>query len=259
MKPLAILDLETTGTNTATDAIVSAALYAPIFEEYWLCKPWKPIPKEVEELIGITNDQVVTCPPFSTYAHEIHEIISQCDIAGFNVRQFDIPMLYEEFYRCGIEWDLSNTLVIDAGVIFKKREERTLSAAMQFYCGKPHDGAHNALDDCKATGEVLTAQLERYPDLKKLDRAALALASEYEGPKRLSLDGKICLDDEGEAIFTFGKHKDTKTRVRDDIGYAEWMLKVDFPQQTKMVLNALLDQYRGEKIIHRGKGDLFEP
>lgn len=241
MKPLAVIDCETTGLNIASDAIVSLAIICGTgIGHYYVFKPWKEIPEEVEELTGLTNEFVSTKAPFKQDAALIHSILKGCDLAGFNVRGFDIPIIYEELYRSGIEWDLSETLVIDAGVIFKLREARTLSAAMQFYCNASHDGAHNAMDDCKATQKVLEAQLQRYPDLGKLDRAALSKASEYEGPQRLSLDGKIMVGPDGDAIYAFGKHKDKK--VKDHPEYGEWMLTADFPAHTKGVLRRLMGQ-----------------
>jgi DNA polymerase-3 subunit epsilon len=245
MRSLLTLDLETTGTDIATDAIISIGLLEGSVETEYLVKPWKPIPPDVEALIGITNEQVKDCAPFKQDAPEIHNMLSQCDIAGFNVRNFDVPITWEELYRAGIEWDLRNTLVIDAGTIFKLREARTLSAAMQFYCQKDHTGAHRAVDDCFATRDVLAAQMQRYPDLAALDRAGLAKASEYDGPPRASLDGKICYNEQGDAVFTFGKNKDQ--RVRDHIDYAQWMISKDFPEQTKMVLRTLLADYARQR------------
>lgn len=242
MRPLATLDLETTGTDIALDAIVSIGLFIPESTNAEIrVRPWKRIPAEVEALIGITNDDVEHSPPFKDIAMDIHGAIAGCDIAGFGVRDFDVPLLWEEFYRCGITWDISDTLIIDAGVIFKLKESRTLTAAMQFYCGKDHSGAHRALDDAIATAEVLDAQLKRYPDLAALDREGLSKASEYDGPKRISMDGKIRSNEHGEAIYGFGKHEGQ--RVRDHQDYAQWMLGKDFPEHTKMVLKTLLSTY----------------
>ena len=246
MKPLASIDVETTGTNTATDAIVSLAIHVGYGDEYsreWKFKPWKPIPPEVEQLIGISNAQVANLPPFKADAFEIHNALSKCDICGFNVRAFDVAIIWEEFYRCGIEWDLSDTLIIDAGTIFKLREERTLTAALKFYCGiETYEGAHGALSDARSTADVLEAQLKRYPDLGKMDRAALAKASEYDGPKRLTFDGKIIEGPDGAPIFNFGKYRDKQVKVTDDLRYAEWMLSADFPAQTKLVLRKIIEE-----------------
>jgi DNA polymerase III subunit epsilon len=244
LKPLAFIDVESTGPDPGTDAIFSVGMFGfppYLFDKEWLCKPWKPIPPEIEKLTGTTNEMVANCPPFKAFAAEIHSLLSLYDLGGFNCRQFDVPILWEELFRSKIEWDLRNTLVIDAGTLFKLREERTLSAAMMFYCGKEHTGAHRALDDSRATAEVFAAQLQRYPDLQSLDRAALAKATEYDGPIRASLDGKIRYNEYGDAIYGFGKHEGQK--VKDHRDYAQWMLTKDFPEHTKMVLRTLLGEY----------------
>lgn len=252
MKPLAFIDCEATGLDVATEAIFEFALFQvpAVFPHTraaeFLIKPWKPIPPEIEKLTGRTNAMLENCPTFKEVASQIHALLCQFDLGGFNLRQYDIPLLFEELFRAGIEWhEVSSTVIIDAGTLYKIREERTLSAAMQFYCQKDHVGAHSALADASAAGEVFAAQIKRYPDLAGLDPLALAKATEYDGPKRASLDGKIRYNDEGEAVYAFGKH-DGK-RVRDHQDYASWMISKAFPEQTKMVLRTLLSEYARQR------------
>ncbi len=118
--------------------------------------------------------------PFSAYASEVHRYLQAVDLIGFNLTNFDIPLLWEELYRCGYHWHLGDTSVIDVGVLFKKREERTLSAAVKFYCGREHDGAHDACDDALATIHVWERMLDVYPDLKPMSRVEQAMASQFE-------------------------------------------------------------------------------
>lgn len=249
-RPLVTLDIESTGLNPATDRIVSLAIAkrfpeTPLLEDgakterrYWLVKPPFDIPQEAIDVHGITNEQVANCQPFSAVAAEIHERIKHCDIRGFGVWNFDLPLLWEEFYRAGIEWSIDTVRVIDASVIFKRKEERTLSAAVKFYCGREHESAHSADGDVIATDEVFAAQRSKYPDVAKMSRDELHLFCQYDN-KRLDLAGKLALNEQGEPIYTFGQR--TKgVRVLDDTGFGYWMLDKDFPAQTKMILRGIL-------------------
>lgn len=244
MKPLLTLDLETTGTNVATDRIISLALTDDFDGTEWRFNPGIPIPPEVEVLTGIKNEDVAHRPAFKQKAAEIHTAVKDVDLLGFNLLNFDIPILWEEFYRAGIEWDLSKTLVIDSGNIFKKKEERSLSAGVRFYCNREHTGAHGAMQDCIATQDVFRAQLQRYPDLGAMDRAKLAEFSRFDD--RLTLDGKIVKGPDGAPIYNFGKNKGVK--VAADLSFAYWILGRDFPAQTKQVLRKLVNQYEGNLL-----------
>jgi DNA polymerase-3 subunit epsilon len=253
MRPIAYIDTECTGLDTVKDAIFNLAVHVPDMQvsREWLLKPWKPIPKDVEELTGITNERVKDCPMFKDRAAEIHSVLIDFDLAGFNVKGYDIPIIFEELARSNIIWDLSKTLVIDHGNIFKIREKRDLSKAVQFYCNVEHKDAHGAMADCIGTHRVALGQLMRYPDLFEMTREQLAAASEYEGPKKLSWDGKIIEGEDGEPVYNFGKYYGAQMKVRHDISYAEWMMKGEFPAQTKIVLGKLMQQYSDEAAAKR--------
>lgn len=252
MKPLAYIDCETTGTDTANDAIWELGIFAPDagVEKVWRMKPWKPIPPDVEELSGIKNADLADCPPFKAKAREIADELVKYDLAGFNVRGFDIPIIWEECYRAGIICNLNNTLIIDHGVIFKKKEERSLSAAVPFYCKVPHEGAHGAMADCKGTRMVAIGQMVRYPEMFKMSRKELAKFSEYDDAvKELTFDGKI-IEVNGVPCLAFGKYSRTNPGpIKDDLGFARWILTKDFPQHTKLVVGAILDKIDNEEQL----------
>lgn len=238
-RPLICFDIESTGTNPATDKIITLALRSVGSLEtarYIIVNPGIPIPKEATEVHGITDDMVAGLPPFSAFANDIHECLKDADVLGFNLTNFDIPILWEEFYRCGIDWDLSETKVIDVGVLFKKREERTLAAAVQFYCGREHGNAHDAMSDVGSTIDVFEAQLLRYK-LGGLTREQLMAESNYE-EKRVDLAGKIIIGKDGRPTYNIGKAKGVA--VEDDPGFGCWMLNRDFSENTKMHLNRIL-------------------
>jgi DNA polymerase-3 subunit epsilon len=240
-RPLASLDIETTGTNQATDAIVSIGIVVGQKSYYHTFKPWKPIPPEVEKVIGITTVQAASFDPFLKHAKDIFDNwIFPNDLLGFNLIGFDVPLLWEEFYRCGIEWDLSNHLIIDAGNLWKKVEERTLEAAVKKFLGREHHGAHNSETDARATLEVFQALRSGFPKLAVMSGKELAQYSIYDDRKNsLTLDGKIVRGPDGDPIYNFGKQKGMK--VKDDLGLAYWIMGKDFPSNTKNWLSNYLD------------------
>ena len=168
--PLVFFDLETTGTNINSDRIVEIC-YLKVYpngnEEAKTMRinPGMHIPEEATAVHGIHDEDVKDCPTFKEVARNIARDIEGCDLAGFNSNRFDIPVLAEEFLRAGVDIDLARHKFIDVQVIFHKMEQRTLSAAYKFYCGKNLEDAHSAEGDTRATYEVLMAQLDRYPEL----------------------------------------------------------------------------------------------
>jgi DNA polymerase-3 subunit epsilon len=242
-KPICFFDLETTGTNIVKDRIVEIAILK-VFPNgnkqqfSWLVNPEIEIPDEVVAVHGISNEKVVNEPTFKALSKTIYDLIKDSDLSGFNCDRFDIPLLVEEFLRAGIDVDLKKMLSVDVQTIFHKMEQRTLSAAYKFYCDKQLENAHSALADTEATYEVLLAQLKRYSDLPQ----TVSELSEFTVRRdRVDFAGQLALDEEGDPIFNFGKHKGTKVRVvlEQEPGYFGWILNADFPLYTKKVLTQI--------------------
>lgn len=237
-RPLICFDIEATGCDPAKDRIVQFAGICIDTEHQvnWLVNPGVPIPNEAFEIHNICDADVAAMPTFEQRAQSIYEWIKDADLLGFNLTNFDIPVLWEEFYRCGIKWDLSHTRILDAGTLFKRREERTLSAALQFYCDRGLVDAHNAISDVVATIEVWNAQLTKY-GLLNADRSVLEKESNYE-EKRVDLAGKIIIGKDGRPAYNIGKAKGTA--VVDDPGFGRWMLDKDFTANTKLHISRIL-------------------
>lgn len=242
-RPLIFFDLETTGINIANDRIVEISILK-VFpngnkeSKTWLVNPEIEIPKEASDIHGITNEKVVTEPTFKELAGKVSEMIEGCDLAGFNSNRFDIPLLAEEMLRAGTDFDMNNRVAIDVQVIFHKKEERTLSAGYKFYCGKDLENAHSAEADTMATYEILKAQLEKYDDLEN----DVNFLNQYSTHKeRADFAGFILYNDEGEEIFSFGKHKGKRVVdiLKQEPGYFSWIQNADFPLYTKKVLKQI--------------------
>ena len=200
--------------------------------------PEMPIPPKSTAIHGIKDEDVAEAPVFKEVAKKLAVFLEGCDLAGYNAIKFDIPVLAEEFLRVNIDFNFTKRRYIDVQVIFHKKEQRTLTAAYQFYCHKDLEGAHGSKADTAATYEVLKSQLDRYNDLEN-DVEKLADFSSFNS--NVDFAGRIILDENGVEVFNFGKHKG-KPVVKvfnDEPAYYSWMMNGDFPLYTKKILTEI--------------------
>lgn len=241
-KPLAFIDLETTGINLGTDRIVEIAIVKILPDgtksvKRKLINPEMAIPKGSSDIHGITDEMVKDAPTFKQVAQELKQMLDGCDFAGYNSNRFDIPLLMEEFLRSQVEFDMKNRKLLDVQNIFHKMEPRTLSAAYKYYCNKTLDGAHSAEVDAQATYEILEAQLERYPDLGTSVDSVLKLM----GEDQIVDFARRFVFENGVEVFNFGKFKGRPVSdvLKAEPQYYDWMMKGDFPQHTKQKLTEI--------------------
>ena len=238
--PILFFDLETTGLNVASDRIVEICTLKVMpngVEEIKTRRlnPTIPISPEATAIHHITNEDVVDCPTFKEIAKSFAQWIEGCDLAGYNAIKFDVPVLVEEFLRAGVSVDFRKRKIVDVQNIFHKMEQRTLLAAYKFYCNKDLENAHCAESDTYATYEVLKSQIERYPNL----RNDIGFLSEFTHINRyLDYAGRFILNDSGEPVVNFGKHKGKKLKdvLTIEPSYYQWMMDGDFTLDTKRML-----------------------
>ncbi len=242
--PLVFFDIESTGLNVATDRIVEISMVKVNIDGSCEVKtrrlnPTIPISEEAYKVHGISNEDVAGEPTFAQIAKSLAKWLEGCDIAGYNSTKFDIPLLSEEFLRAGVDFDFRKRKTIDVQNIFHKMEQRTLVAAYKFYCQKDLNNAHSAEADTMATYEVLKAQLDRYPE--DLQNDVKFLADFSTRSKFADYAGRIVYDDNGVAIFNFGKHKGLPVTevLRKEPSYYAWMMNGDFTLDTKKVLTEI--------------------
>ena len=241
-KPLAFIDLETTGVNLGTDRIVEIAIVKILADgsrsvKRKLINPGMPIPKASSDVHGITDEMVKDAPGFKQVAQELKQMLDGCDLAGYNSNRFDVPLLMEEFLRAEVEFDMKGRKMVDVQQVFYKMEPRTLSAAYQFFCGKTLEGAHGAEVDASATHEILEAQLERYPALGNTVDTIL----KQIGEETIVDFARRFVMENGVEVFNFGKFKGRAVAdiLRQEPQYYDWMMKGDFPQHTKQKLTEI--------------------
>ncbi len=254
--PLAFLDLETTGVNVVKDRIIEIYVLKvnpdnSTVEYHKIVNPGIKIPPEVTAIHGIRNEDVVDKPGFADISQSLQNFLGDCDIAGYNSNKFDVPMLIEEFLRCGIDFDITKRKLIDVQNIFHKMEPRTLKAAYRFYCGRELHDAHDAKADTKATYEILLSQIEKYKDAEYVDHEGKlskpvkndvdALYKFSYNHKNVDLAGHIGINRKGVEVFNFGKYKGKSVMevFKKEPQYYDWMMKADFPLSTKNVIKKI--------------------
>jgi DNA polymerase III subunit epsilon len=254
-RPMVFFDLETTGTDICNDRIVEISVLKimPDGEEILKTRrinPGVPIPLESSLIHKIYDEDVKDCPMFKQVARDFDQFLKGCDLSGYNLLRFDIPLLAEEFLRCDIDFDIENRNIVDVCRVFHQMEKRTLSAAYKFYCDKSLVDAHSAEADTIATYHILMAQLDRYQDTPvevtegveefpvKND---MELLHKFTTQKTADLAGRIVYNNAGQEVFNFGKYKNVSVEdvLKKEPSYYDWMMKGDFPLYTKKVLTRI--------------------
>ena len=264
-RPILFFDIESTGLNIASDAIIELSFVKvlPGSEERiktWRVKPWdyagncqKKITPSAQAIHGISDDDLKDCPRFSDIADEVVAWLEDSDLAGFNSTKFDLPMLAEELERVrrymgkDIPVNLHEKKMVDVQNIYHVMEPRNLKAAYRFYCGQELENAHAAEADTLATYEVLKSQLDRYPETLKNSVDFLSNFSERQ--KIVDYAGRLTFNENKEPIINFGKHKGKTARevYFTEPSYFSWIDNGEFTLDTKRQFSLLKQQFEKEK------------
>lgn len=239
-RPLIVFDIESTGTVVTRDRIVELSVikFFPDGRREEVTRrinPEMPIPEGASKIHGIYDEDVKDAPPFSVIAQNLYKYFENCDLGGYNIVGFDIPLLIEEFKRAGLDFSMTDRRVVDGFRIFCKLYPRTLTAAYKLFCGKDLENAHSALADTEATIEVLAGQLARHPELPR-DMAGLHDFCIQRDPDVLD-EGRRFKWSGDEVIVNFGKNygKTLKAIAAEDPGFLRWILRSDFSMDVKKI------------------------
>lgn len=242
-KPIVFFDIESTGTNVATDKIISIALVKVTnFGEYTestktldlLLNPQRAI--DNSHIHGITNEMVREKPVFRAVAQQIYDFIGDCDLAGYNAKVFDIPLLLEELNRCNFTIPMDKRRVFDVLALYRKINPSNLSAVYKKYTGLELQGAHGALADTQAT----VAIMRRMIGSGEIPAEPSGILDIQDDKSQVDMAGKFVRNDEGVIVFNFGRYKGQPALFQKD--YLIWMLKGDFTADTKEAIRQILNE-----------------
>lgn len=238
------IDIEATGTDPQTARIAELVLLVippgagKEYKYHWQINPGCPMPAEATAVHGLSDEDLADCRTFAEVAAEVASILYDGQIiVAFNGNHYDVPLLMTELARAGHQWPAPGTLLLDPSVIFRRKERRRLSDAVKIYCYHDGETAHRAEADTYQALAVLAAQLERYPELGAMDAKALDFYCNNE-QQRVDYSGKLATNTAGVVVWTFGKNKDRP--VIEDAGYCQWVLRGDFPADTKAAVREIM-------------------
>ena len=244
-RPLAFFDIESTGVVPQRDRIVEIAVMKIMPDgtgrtTVRRLNPGMPIPPGATAIHGITDADVADCPHFGDIAEKLFHYLDDCDLAGYNIQGFDVPLLENEFKRAGLDFDISRRRILDVYNIFCKLYPRTLTAAYKFFCGKDLEGAHGAAADTAATLEVLCGQLAKHPELPG-DVAGLAEFGDMTDPDAVDRSRRFKWNGD-DVIVNFGKYAGRTLRdvAENEPGFLRWIIKNDFPDDVRSIAEKAL-------------------
>jgi DNA polymerase III subunit epsilon len=261
---LAIVDVETTGSDPAADRITEiAVLHADggALTAQWstLVNPGRPIPGVIQALTGISPEMVAAAPRFAEIAGELEERLAGRVLVAHNAR-FDYGFLRREFERAGINYRaktlctvrLSRRLYPGGGGhdLDSLIERHSLECAPR----------HRALPDAAALWQFLRAAAEEHGD-DVVGVAARQIARQPSLPPHLdpsSIDeipdapGVYLFYGEGAAPLYIGKSRAMRSRVLQHfIAAASWtprVRRIEW-QRTAGELGALLREAQLVKVL----------
>lgn len=244
-KPLVIFNISATGWSLSTDKIIKIA-YVKIWKEgrvkkdSILLNPEIKISKESSEINGRKNVELKKYSTFKKRAQEIWDIFNSCCYGGFNIVNFDLPMLKREFLRVGMDFNYSTANIIDSRVVHEHMEPWTLSGAYKFYCKKNYSSySRDALNDVEIMAEILEKQIKDYRALKDWDfvfRVHNTREAKHEDTRKKFYWKK------GEAHFAFSKYRDMPLSkvAKIDPEFLKWIIGADFSEETKNIAGIAL-------------------
>lgn len=249
-RPIVFLDVQSTGLDPKIARIVQLSTLkidpdGTRAKRRELIDPESPIPPGATAVHGITDDHIEGRPPFRSFALALAGYLHGCDLAGFGVERFAIPLLRAEFARAGIEATLEDAAVLDAMSLFHKREPRDFTAAYRRFVGgiPPND-----INGAEASFRVLEGQLEQYQDLSN-DVEGLAGFIHPHNPDAIDSDSRLVWALDGTALINFGRHHGKRlSRVAEEApDYLKWIASND--DFSDPVRNAVGSALRGETLI----------
>lgn len=156
----AVVDLETTGTDTKTDRIIQFGCVlvqnGQIINRFaTYINPGRRIPKKIQTLTHIYHSEVKTAPFFDDVAATIYNLLAGTVFVAHNI-YFDFNFLNEELTRCGFpRLQLSGIDTVELAQVFLPTESSFRLNDLAESLGLSHENPHQADSDAEVTAALL--------------------------------------------------------------------------------------------------------
>lgn len=256
-RPVVAFDTETTGLEPFNgDRIIEFAAVVlhlsdngeVVREERhaWLLNPGIAIPKKVQRITGITDEDVADQPRFEEIAEQVRDLLSGAVTVAHNY-PFDLAFLTQELRNVGLSWPepLAEVDTVDLSI---KLYDDERGHKLEDLCRRLDvqlDGAHRASNDAAACGRCF-AELARRHHVDDDLQAMLDWSNAIGRPPE---NGPLGTDDSGRVVFLEGEHANAP--VADHPIHLAWMDKarergIDgwrwrFPESTRRWIRRWLD------------------
>jgi DNA polymerase-3 subunit epsilon len=225
MRPLAFVDLETTGATATSDRITEIGIVevdadGSVREWQQLVNPGTRIPPFIEQLTGISNEMVADAPPFEAIAAETMKRLEGRLFIAHNAR-FDYSFLKNEFKRLGITFRASVLCTVKLSrTLFPEHRRHNLDSLIERHQLRA-DARHRALADA----QLIFQFWQKIHADRSIEAIEAALQAQNAHPSLPPhLDASILEDlPEGPGVYLFyaennlplyiGKAKDIRQRV----------------------------------------------
>lgn len=259
--PLAVVDLETTGTAATGDRITEIGIVrvadGAVLEEWsTLVNPGMAIPPEIQALTGISDAMVRDAPSFADVCGEVHARLAGHLFVAHNAR-FDYGFIKNAFRRMGMPFTAEVLCTVRLSRrMYPGHARHNLDSLVERH-GLQGDGRHRALGDARLAWQFLQTVMREKPrgDVEAAVKALLKMPSL---PPQLA-PGALDHLPEGPGVYVFhgvndlpiyiGKSVNLRDRVRshfsgdhrnsNDARISQELVRIDF-EETAGELGALL-------------------
>ena len=245
---LALIDIETTGASAPYDRIIEIGILRveknKVVRKFeTLINPGGQISPFIENLTGITNDDLENAPSFSEIKSDLAEMLDGCIFVAHNAR-FDYSFIRSEFRKLGISYSAKQLCTVKLSrTLFPQASHHNLDSIIERF-GIKCKRRHRAFDDAKVMWDFLQL-LPKVVSEKALTKAYESIIKKPAVPLNLPADNIDVLPEsagvyifygDGEVPLYIGKSVNIKERVLSHfIGDVDSGRELEISQQIKRI------------------------